>query len=114
MPGEKFGEQAKRQLLYEFQGGDDVGHMLEQGATNSRVNESMTRFCLVAQRVNEVWRGKYKDMFAKMVEDLQRHYLNLEGYSRVQAIDMRAAHTITEKALLEKKEKGGIIGLLGG
>ena len=114
MPGDKFVDQAKRELLYEFQQGGDVGCMLEQSATNSRVNVAMARWCLVAQRVSESWRGKYAKFFDKMIEDLQRHYLSLEGYGRVQAIDMKAAHTITENALKEKKEKGGILGLFGG
>lgn len=113
MPGsEKFVEQVKRERLYdEYQQGGDVSAMLEQSPTNSRVNEAMARWCMIGSQVSKNWRGKYKNLFGSMFDDIQRHFLNMEGYARVQAIDMCAAHTITEKALLEKKEKGGLLGI---
>ena len=112
MNGEKFVDQAKRELMYEYEAGGDVESMLQQNDTNSRVNESMARWCLLLKFVSGNWRGNYKVLFDGIIEGVQRHYLNMDGYSRVQAIEMCQAHTVTEKGLNEKsKEKGGIVGL---
>ena len=111
MNGEKFVDKAKRELMYEYEAGGDVECMLEQTDTNSRVNEQMARWCLLVKFISGNWKGGYKGMFDDMVVGLQRHYLNMDGYSRVQAIEMCQAHTITDKNLSEKREKGGILGL---
>jgi len=112
MTGEKFVEQVKRERLYdEYQQGDDVSAMLEQSPTNSRVNEGMARVCTVLDAVSDNWRGSWHNLFGDFTVALQRHYLNMEGFSRVQAIEMCGAHAMSEKFIEEKKAKGGLLGL---
>ena len=113
--GDKFSERAKNQLLYEYQEGSEVGQMLEQSETNSRTNQEMSRFVFFCKGFGNGWKGNWSKVFDNVVIDIQRLYLSLDGYARVQAIDMQSAHTITEQQLQQKAEKkrGGILGLFG-
>ena len=113
--GDTFQEQAKRQLLNEYQEASDVGSMLDQSPTNSRNNQEMGRACYAMMNHQRGWKANWNHFFDGAIEDLQRLYLNLDGYSSVQAIEMQQAHTVTEKNLEQKaeKKKGGIFGLFG-
>ena len=109
---EKFIEEVKRERLYdEYQQGNDIESMLQQSPTNSRVNQGMSRVVVLLDFLSGNFRGSWNSLFGNITTDLQRHYLNMEGYSRVQAIEMCRAHTMTTKFMDEKKEKGGILGL---
>jgi hypothetical protein len=116
--GDKFRDEAVKQTLYqdyeELQA-NNVSQMLDQSETNSRVNQEMARWCLIARMVEGNWKGSWSHFFGSMVADMQRLNLNMDGYSRVQAIDMCAAHTTTEQALANsgKEKRGGLLGLLG-
>jgi hypothetical protein len=113
MPEQTFRDQAVNQLMYTHQQGGDVGLMLDQTPTNSRVNPKMAQFCLILHHTSYLWRGNYKTLFGDIEDQIQRHYLNMEGYSRVQAIDMSAAHSVTQEALQAKQKRGGILGMIG-
>jgi hypothetical protein len=113
--GDKFRDEAVRATLNDYQEAGDVRQMLDQSETNSRVNQEMARWCLIARMFEGHWRGSWRHFFGSMVPDMQRLNLNMEGYARVQAIDMCAAHTTTEQALANsgKEKKGGLLGLFG-
>lgn len=116
MAVEKFGERAKEALLYEYMDDTTMGSMLEQTVTNSRTNEGMAIWIMSVKGITGNWKGNYKDMLfneeLNMEVVLQRHYLNMNGYARQQAIEMVGAKTSAEFAMAEKKKKG-LLGLLG-
>lgn len=112
---DKFVELAKDNVLYSYEGGsDDVRLMLERGEANSRINMEMGRWQMAVAGVTSCWRGNWKDMFADVGEVLERDYMVLNGYSRVQAIEMRGQGTVAQKEVLEKRERGGVLGLFSG
>ena len=112
MQGEKFVEQVKRERLYdEYQGGDNVSAMLDQSPTNSRNNEGMARVGTVLDGIFGSWRGNWHNLLGDFTTVLERKYLNMEGFARVQAIEMCGAHTMSEKFVEEKKSRGGLLGL---
>lgn len=112
---DKFVEQAKDEVLYSYEGGsDDVRMMLSMGEANSRSNMEMGRFSVSTCGLTNCWRGNWKGMFGELPLSLESKYMILNGYSRVQAIEMRGQSTIAGKELLEKKERGGILGMFSG
>lgn len=114
MSGEKFGERAKAAVLYEQTRGGDIERMLERGPQNSRVNEAMARWIVAVRMITLNWRGKYFRLFDRVFEELQDMYLDMEGYSRKQAIELRAAEASAMAQQQEQAEKrGGLLGLLG-
>lgn len=114
MLGEKFVDQAKEQYLYEGESGGDIGLMLEQTATNSRVNEKMARWIISVTMVVSGWRGNYQNLFGDFGTDIQRLYLNMEGYSRKQAIELAGASRPTMGGgMVGEEKKAGLAGLLG-
>lgn len=109
---DKFVEKAKQEVLYDYEGGnDDVRLMLSQGEANSRVNEEMGRWGMAVGNLSRCWRGSWFDLFGGWGEELERRYICLNGYSRVQAIEMRGQSAIAEREVLEKKQRGGVLGL---
>lgn len=106
-------DRAVQQLLYDHSQGDEIRAMLEQSATNSRVNQQMAWWCVLCEQVCGSWAGNWRNLFGEMATSLQKHLLQLEGYARVQAIDMAMSRTTTEKQLLQQEKKGGLLGLLG-
>lgn len=114
--GDKFVDTAKQAVLYEFQQGDSVGSMLDQSPTNSRTNVGMSRICLCVSMSRLCWRGKWATLFGDFDTALQRHLLSLEGYARLQAIEMHkndASGIPGFGTPDEKKKRGGLLGLLG-
>lgn len=111
---QSFREQAIQQQLYEFQEGGDVERMLEMGPVNSRVNTEMAWWCLAVAGVASNWTGKYRNLFGCIENDLQRMMLVLDGYSRMQALEMRGRQTIAEYQASQEKAKGGLLGLFSG
>lgn len=117
MPGgDKFVDTAKQALLYEFQQPDTLGAMLDQSPTNTRTNIQMSRVCLCIGMTRITWRGNWATLFGDLDQALQRHLLSLDGYARLQAIEM---HKSTPSGIPgfgppdEKKKKGGLLGLIG-
>lgn len=107
-----FRDRAVQSLLYEHDNSDAVRAMLEQSPTNSRVNQAMAWWCVICDQVCGNWKGAWKNLFGDMVTSIQKHQLNLEGYSRVQAINMSASRTVTEQGLQQQQgKKGGILGI---
>ena len=112
---DKFVEKAKDEVLYSYEGGsDDVRMMLSRGEANSRSNMEMGRFAMAVGGITSNWKGKWKDMFAELENILESKYMILNGYSRVQAIEMRGQSSIAGREVLEKKERGGLLGLISG
>ena len=112
---DKFVERAKERLLYEFEGGnDDVRLMLERSDVNSRANCDMGRWTNAVVGVCDSWKGNWKGLLNYMGDQLEQKYLILNGYSRVQAIEMRGKSAVAEREVLEKKERGGLLGLFSG
>jgi len=112
VPGEKFVDLAKEQTLYEFNEGGDVELMLERGPVNSRVNQDMARWCVAVEGVVANWDGPYQNLI-DVSGSLQEMMLNLEGYSRLQAIEMKSRATLADMNAAEQQKKGGLLGLLG-
>jgi len=111
----KYVDRAKEQVLYEYADQEDsVRLMLQHGDVNSRVNEEMGRWIMAAGNMTKLMKGNWKNLLGSTVEDLQIQYLSLAGYSRVQAIEMRGMQSIAEREVLEKKERGGLMGLFQG
>lgn len=110
----KFVDRAKEEVLYEFSEGGDVERMLSFGPVNSRVNEGMAVWCVAGGRVTGTWRGKYHNLLGDVGEDLQKMLLCLNGYSRLQALEMRGRQTIDEYQAAQEKQKSGLLGLFGG
>lgn len=117
MPGgDKFVDTAKQALLYEFQQPDTLGAMLEQSPTNTLTNIKMSQVCLCLTMAQRAWRGKYKTLFGDLDQDLQRHLLSLEGYARLQAIEIHKAAPSGIPGFGppdDKNKKGGLLGLIG-
>jgi len=113
MIGEKFVEQAKNQLLYERQGGGGVEVMLARSSTNTRVNQEMARLSLILTAICTNWRGNWYGLFADLVADMQCLNLGMDGYARVQAIQMAGAQTTTAGEVVSAEKKGGFLGLFG-
>lgn len=113
MPEGTYGESMKQKLMYERTSGDAIRAMLEQNPTNSRVNERMARICTALDDVTSHWRGKYKNLLGDYTTILQRMYLQLGGYARVQAVEIAQAQSVTGE-MVEKKKRGGLIGWLTG
>lgn len=112
---DKFVDEAKQQLLYEYdRGNDDVVMMLSHGGVNSRVNVEMGRWELAFGGVMNCWKGNWFTNFEGLGAELERLYLALGGYARVQAIEMRGMSAVAEKEVLEKKERGGLLGIFSG
>ena len=107
----KFVDLAKEQVLYEFNEGGDVERMLTMGDVNSRVNEAMARWCVAVGGVVANWQGPYQNLI-NVSSDLQKMMLNLEGYSRLQAIEMKSRATLADMNAAEQQKKGGLLGLL--
>ena len=110
----KFVDKAKEQVLYEFNEGGDVERMLTIGPVNSRVNEDMARWCLAVAGVTSTWEGKYHNLLGDINDDLQKMQLNLNAFSRGQALEMRGRQTIAEFQAGEQQKRGGLLGLSGG
>lgn len=110
---EKFVERAKEAIFYESEGGgnEDVRMMLSRGDSNSRVNQEMSNIELSYFGVVSCWRNNWKLIFEGCLDGLERMYINLNGYSRVQAIEMRGRGTVAQRDLIEPKQRGGILGL---
>ena len=66
------------------------------------------------RNVTLCWRGKYQDLLAGSYENLELNYLNLNAFSRVQALEMKGQSSVAQAGLLEKKEKPGLLGMLPG
>lgn len=112
---DKFVEIAKQKLFYESDGGtDNVRLMLSRTQANSRVNEEMARWEMAVLQITACWTGAWKHTFAPLAEMLEDNFMNLNGYSRVQAIEMAGQQSIGEKEVLAEKERGGILGLFSG
>ena len=112
---DKFVEEAKRRLMYERESGnDDVSLMLDYGGVNTRLNEEMGKCKISFNGVVSCWSGAWNENFKGLFDDLERFYLGLNGYARVQAIEMRGQSAIAEREVMEKKERSGILGLFSG
>lgn len=111
---ETYGEQMKQRLMYERQSGDAIRAMLEQNSTNTRVNSDLAKVCAIFDDITSRWRGKWKNLMGDYTTILQRNYMALDGYARVQAIEIAQSSSITGEALSEKKKRGGLIGWLSG
>lgn len=112
---EKFVDRAKQELFYEYEGGNDnVRLMVSQSAANSRVNEQMARWEMSVLAITSSWHGKWQNMFEPIMQQLETHFLNLNGYSRVQAIEMAGQASVGQREVIEPKERGGLLGLFSG
>lgn len=115
MPNESWADRAKEGLLYEYDHShDDVALMLTRTPTNTRVNQDMGRFILSVREVSDCWKGSWRSCFSQLADGLETMYLGLNGYARVQAIEMRGKSAIAEREVLEPKERGGILGIFSG
>ena len=115
MPESSYGESMKQHLMHERQNSDAIRSMLEQSPTNSRVTERMARICTAVDDITSHWRGNYKNLFGNFTTTLQRYFMNVSGYARVQAIEIAQAQSVTGEALqAEKKKRGGLAGWLLG
>lgn len=111
----KFVDLAKEEVLYAYEGGsDDVRMMLERGDANSRINMEMGRWQMSVKGDTSTWLGNWCDLFDDVVDELERAYVVLNGYSRVQAIEMRGKGSVGQSEVLEKKERSGIASLFSG
>lgn len=114
MPEGTFGESMKQQLMYTRQNADAIRSMLEQSPTNSRVSARMARICTAIDDVTSHWRGKYKNFFGDYTTTLQRQFMNVDGYARVQAIEIARSQSVTGEVLKEENKRGGLMGWLTG
>lgn len=115
MPEGSYGETMKQHLMHERQNSDAIRSMLEQSPTNSRVTERMARVCTAVDDVTSHWRGHYQNLFGNFTTTLQRHFMNVQGYARVQAIEIAQAQSVTGEAIRdENKKRGGLMGWLTG
>lgn len=113
---DKFRDQAVQNTLYTYDQSDAVSAMLSRTDHNSRVNQEIAQFALSTGAMTANWKGKYQNMWADQRSQLERYYLVLGGYSRLQAIEMKAASTIHENDVLkiqEGQKKSGLLGLFG-
>lgn len=112
---DKFRDRAVEKRLMEYRrGGSGAELMLEQSDTNTRINEEMVKILLLEEWTKRTWKGRYQYILEEIGEVVQRLYLNLEGYARVQAIDMLKASSVTSDVLRDEKKHKGLIGMLGG
>jgi hypothetical protein len=114
---QNFREHAVQQeTMYDYAQSDAIRSMLEQSPTNSRVNMEMARVCAISETYSEHWEGGWKGFTKELSAIFQRHYLQMDGFARVQAIDMAKAHSSTEQALgrSEQEQEGGLFsGMFG-
>lgn len=109
---EDFGDIAKQKLMYDYYDNDAVSGMLEWSETNSRLNEDMSKWVMSTVAVVERMEGKYVNLLYGWDMRLQKLYLNMDGYARQQAIEMRGAETRAEEER-QKEEKRGFLALVG-
>jgi hypothetical protein len=114
MPESSYGETMKQHLLHERQNADAIRSMLEQSPTNSRVTARMARVCTAVDDVTSHWRGGYQNLFGNYTTTIQRYYMNVDGYARVQAIEIAQAQSVTGEALKEERKRGGVMGWITG
>ena len=112
---DKFVERAKEAVFYEMEGGnDDVRLMLQIGEANSRANTEMGRWQLSGFGLTDCWKGKWQGMFSEHGDRLERFYLILNGYSRVQAIEMKGQGSVAQREVLAPKPRAGLLGMFSG
>lgn len=107
---------AKQYYLYEGRSGGGVELMLQRTKTNSRVNEAMARWVIAVRNLAKCWQGPYKTLFDDTFEELQDHYLNMDAFSRRQAIELAVAiakANATPAGPVEQEKKHGLRGLIG-
>lgn len=105
----------KEETMNEYQQGDLSGQMLEHSETNTRYSGAMVPVCTLLYWTTVAWKGKYGKLFEGLSRVLQLEYLNLEGYSRLQAIDIskaRVAAPVGPGLGGEESKKGGLLGWL--
>lgn len=111
----KFRDDMVERRLYEYRkGGSGADLMLEQSETNTRVNSAMVKLLILEEYTKRVWRGEYRFILEDIGELVQRLYLGLDGYARVQAIEMLKAQSVTGEVLREDRKRKGLLGILGG
>lgn len=113
---ESWPELAKQFTLWESQRGGNVELMLQRTKTNSRVNEQMAKWVVSVQGITGNWHGKYKDLWGDIFGKVQDQYLNLDAFSRNQAIELAAAVAKANAPAApggEEHRRGGLLGLLG-
>lgn len=115
MAGEKFRDLAVDEVMHEYQQGSDVGQMLDESETNTRYNQELARVQSYMEWNESCWRNRWSMFWEPWLAPLRRKNLNIDGYARVQAIEMCSAKTMTDQALFKKQaEKKGLLGgLLG-
>lgn len=113
---ENWGDLAKSFVLWESQRGGNVELMLQRTRTNSRVNEQMAKWIISLHGITGNWKGKYKDLWGDVYDQVQEQYMNLDAFSRNQAIELAAA---VAKASAppgsggDEQKRGGLLGMLG-
>ena len=111
MVGEKFRDLAVDEVMHEYQQGDNVGQMLDESDTNTRYNEALARVQSLMEWQQSCWHGKWSQFWSVWLVSLRRKFLNIDGYARVQAIEMCQARTMTDQALFKQQsEKKGLLG----
>lgn len=112
---DKFVERAKEKVLYSFEGGSDaIRLMVSWGEANSRVNQEMARYQLGVSAIDSNWKGKYQGLISSWNMSLELAMMNLNGYSREQAINMAGQQSVAAREVIEPKERKGLLGLFSG
>lgn len=115
--GEKFRDEATKQLLYEYQSSDGSGKMLEQSETNSKVNRDEAVWIMLVKSLTLNWKGNYKKMFFTPDFDfekvIQRHELQTDAFARKQAIEYKFASSKADEQAMNDKKRKGILAILG-
>lgn len=109
---ENYVDVAKKRLMYEHQQLDDIGQMLSHSETNTRLNQELVQLSTILYYQRLAFKRNWSKLLNELDLILQQYYLNLEGYSRIQAIDMaRAQQGVIPPQQQPETKKKGLLGL---
>lgn len=106
-------DKQKEQMYDEYQESNDIGAMLDHSETNTRFNNPLALFKLFGVASEFAWRGNYRTLLSRYCDQLERIYLNYEGFARNQAIQMARGKVMGQPTENGHKKQGGILAMLG-
>ena len=89
---------------------EDMLHHWQDG--NSRINEDMAQFSWALYHIWKDWPKSMQNVLMPILPDLQHHYLNMDAFSRSQAIE--ALGKQSQLGSQQEEKKSGIFGIFGG